>query len=184
MAPPGDGRLFLETDVPLRLAYERSVLQYCVSSDRDEGMRACLEALAGPHETNVRENMKFYAKRLRGEATRLNFPVPEGFYSSSISVNEHGLANIRCVDYFIEPNGGYRHFGAGSSPATSSHTTTSGANSTDSSRSSRPRSPLTNRGVTVSRTSGSATTAPSRDCLLYTSPSPRDRQKSRMPSSA
>ena len=26
--------------------------------------------------------------------------------------------------------------------------------------------------------------APSRDCLLYTSPSPRDRQKSRMPSSA
>ena len=26
--------------------------------------------------------------------------------------------------------------------------------------------------------------APKRDCLLYTSPSPRDRQKSRMPSSA
>ena len=26
--------------------------------------------------------------------------------------------------------------------------------------------------------------APLRDCLLYTSPSPRDRQKSRMPSSA
>ena len=25
---------------------------------------------------------------------------------------------------------------------------------------------------------------PSKDCLLYTSPSPRDRQKSRMPSSA
>ena len=25
---------------------------------------------------------------------------------------------------------------------------------------------------------------PNRDCLLYTSPSPRDRQKSRMPSSA
>ena len=63
MAPPGDGRLFLETDVPLRLAYERSILQYYVSSDRDEGMRACLEALAGPHncpyERQVRENMKF-----------------------------------------------------------------------------------------------------------------------------
>ena len=28
------------------------------------------------------------------------------------------------------------------------------------------------------------TTARTRDCLLYTSPSPRDRQKSRMPSSA
>ena len=27
-------------------------------------------------------------------------------------------------------------------------------------------------------------TARDRDCLLYTSPSPRDRQKSRMPSSA
>ena len=29
-----------------------------------------------------------------------------------------------------------------------------------------------------------ATYAPKKDCLLYTSPSPRDRQKSRMPSSA
>ena len=28
------------------------------------------------------------------------------------------------------------------------------------------------------------TCKPSKDCLLYTSPSPRDRQKSRMPSSA
>ena len=31
---------------------------------------------------------------------------------------------------------------------------------------------------------GIGTTAPSAPCLLYTSPSPRDRQKSRMPSSA
>ena len=30
----------------------------------------------------------------------------------------------------------------------------------------------------------SGSVGPSRDCLLYTSPSPRDRQKSRMPSSA
>ena len=31
---------------------------------------------------------------------------------------------------------------------------------------------------------GTGTTAPAITCLLYTSPSPRDRQKSRMPSSA
>ena len=31
---------------------------------------------------------------------------------------------------------------------------------------------------------GVAVVGKSRDCLLYTSPSPRDRQKSRMPSSA
>ena len=32
--------------------------------------------------------------------------------------------------------------------------------------------------------SGNALTEPHKHCLLYTSPSPRDRQKSRMPSSA
>ena len=36
----------------------------------------------------------------------------------------------------------------------------------------------------VSGFGGRIRTAPFQDCLLYTSPSPRDRQKSRMPSSA
>ena len=38
--------------------------------------------------------------------------------------------------------------------------------------------------VLVDVKSMSEVTSPSYDCLLYTSPSPRDRQKSRMPSSA
>ena len=37
---------------------------------------------------------------------------------------------------------------------------------------------------TTSTTSGERTTERYDTCLLYTSPSPRDRQKSRMPSSA
>ena len=39
-------------------------------------------------------------------------------------------------------------------------------------------------GVSVPAEDGRADRAPTMDCLLYTSPSPRDRQKSRMPSSA
>ena len=38
--------------------------------------------------------------------------------------------------------------------------------------------------IALSVLSGTAYEALRRDCLLYTSPSPRDRQKSRMPSSA
>ena len=43
---------------------------------------------------------------------------------------------------------------------------------------------LANPLLGTSTTTGSATSAPNTPCLLYTSPSPRDRQKSRMPSSA
>ena len=39
-------------------------------------------------------------------------------------------------------------------------------------------------GLKVDGAVGESTAAPSTFCLLYTSPSPRDRQKSRMPSSA
>ena len=110
MAPPGENRLFLEADWAERLAFERSVLHYSVSPDRGEGMRFCLLALGGPYQKQVRENLKFYARKLPGHATKLHFPVPEGFYSSSLSVTSSGLGNVRCVDYFIEPNGAYRHF--------------------------------------------------------------------------
>ena len=34
------------------------------------------------------------------------------------------------------------------------------------------------------KAAGGGKMVPAKDCLLYTSPSPRDRQKSRMPSSA
>ena len=68
---PGENRLFLEADAPERVAFERSVLHYYVSPDRDEGMRLCLEALVGPYEGQVRDNMKFYARRLEAETYRI-----------------------------------------------------------------------------------------------------------------
>ena len=110
MAPPGENRLFLEADAPARLAFEQSLLHYYVSPHRDGGMCHCLECLDGPYEKQVRENLKFYAQKLPGRATKLHFPVPEGFYSSSLSVTDCGVGNVRCVDYFIEPDGSYRHF--------------------------------------------------------------------------
>ena len=110
LAPPGEGRLFLEADALVRLAYERSILQYYVSDNRDEGMQACIAGLTGPYEVQVRENLKFYAKKLEGETIKLSFPAPDGFQSSSISVNDSGVSNVRCVDYWITPEGYYRHF--------------------------------------------------------------------------
>ena len=110
MAPPGESRLFLEADWAQRLAFERSVLHYYVSPDRDEGLCHCLEALDGPFEKQIRENLKFYVQRLPGEVVKLDFPAPEGFYSSSVAVTDSGLGNVRCVDYYIEPDGSYRHF--------------------------------------------------------------------------
>ena len=50
MAPPGESRLFLEADWAQRLAFERSILHYYVSPDRDEGMCHCLECLGGPFD--------------------------------------------------------------------------------------------------------------------------------------
>ena len=61
-------------------------------------MKCCISALDGPYQKQVRENLKFYARKLPGHATKLHFPVPEGFYSSSLSVTNSGLGNVRCVD--------------------------------------------------------------------------------------
>ena len=107
MAPPGENRLFLETDVPDRIDYEKSILQYYVSPDRDEGARLSIKCLGGPYDAQVRANMKFYARKLEGETHILKFPVPEGFVSSSIALDEDGVANVRCVDYHITENGSY-----------------------------------------------------------------------------
>jgi hypothetical protein len=73
-------------------------------------MCPCLECLDGPFDKQVRENLKYYARKLEGEITKVNFPAPEGFHSSSFSVTDSGFGNVRCVDYFIEPDGSYRHF--------------------------------------------------------------------------
>ena len=104
---PGENRLVLEADAPERARFERSVLHYYVSPDRDEGMRICLGALDGPYEAQVRNNMRFYARQLRCETVKISAPAPPGFVTSSIAVNEHGMANIRCVDYRILPDGSY-----------------------------------------------------------------------------
>jgi hypothetical protein len=110
MPPPGEQRLFLEADAPRRIEFERSVIHYYISPDRDEGLRHCLACLDGPYERQVRENMKFYVRKLDGEVQKIQFPTPEGFYSSSLCVTDAGIGNVRCVDYFIEPDGSYRHF--------------------------------------------------------------------------
>ena len=73
MAPPGEDRLFLEADAPLQIAFEKSVLHYYVfsaPSDRAEGNRLCIEALGGPFDSQVRDNLKFYVQKLEGEAAR------------------------------------------------------------------------------------------------------------------
>ena len=90
--------------------YKRQVLHYYISEDRDEGLCHCLECLDRPYEAQVRENLKFYVRALEGEAVKIDFPTPEGFYSSALAVTDAGLGNVRCVDYFIEPDGSYRHF--------------------------------------------------------------------------
>ena len=71
MAPPGEHRLFLEADAPARIAFERSVLHYYISPDRDEGMCHCLSCLDGPYQNQVRENLKFYVRRLKGDANAI-----------------------------------------------------------------------------------------------------------------
>ena len=108
MAPPGEGRLFLEADAPERLGFERSILHYYVSPDRDEGMRTSIAALCGPYEAQVRNNLRFYARRLEGDTYRVCPEAPPGFVASSIAVNEHDLANCRCVGYAILEDGSYQ----------------------------------------------------------------------------
>jgi glycosyltransferase involved in cell wall biosynthesis len=100
--------LFLETDAyEHRLQYEKSILHYYVSSDRGEGLEVCLN-YEGPEEWHVLRNASFYAQRLEPvEWKRLTFPVPEGFHSSSVSVNDWGLMCVRAVSYYIQPDGSY-----------------------------------------------------------------------------
>jgi hypothetical protein len=64
----------------------------------------------GPFDATVRANLRFYARTLQGERVRLRFPAPEGFWSSSVAATDKGVLNVRCIDYFIEPNGSYRRF--------------------------------------------------------------------------
>ena len=67
--------------------------------------------------------------------------------------------------------------------ATSAQTATTKANEASASAAAAATS-ATNAAGSEASVSADATTASNAACLLYTSPSPRDRQKSRMPSSA
>jgi len=87
--------------------FEMTLLLYYISPDRDFGMDCCLK-YKGPNDELVLYNIPFYAKQISSlEWKQLKFPVPEGFVSSSIGVNQAGTMNIRTVDYKISENGSY-----------------------------------------------------------------------------
>ena len=71
--------------------------------------------------------------------------------------------------------------GAGAAGITSASTSGTAISIDSSNRVTMPNQPLFVATTPILGTSGAA---PATSCLLYTSPSPRDRQKSRMPSSA
>lgn len=108
---PGSPKLFLELDAygPRRL-HERSILQYYVRGEgwRARGSFASLQH-CGPDEWRSHLNARWYARQLR-EARgwrRLDFPAPEGYVSSSTSVDCQGRLCVRTVDYRIRPDGSY-----------------------------------------------------------------------------
>lgn len=91
--------------------FEHTVLKYYVSENRDAGMDATIKYVNSsgyPNKQHVITNCIFYTKPLNAKWQRLTFPVPESYVSSSISVNSDWTMNVRCVNYFINPNGSYR----------------------------------------------------------------------------
>lgn len=106
---PQDARLFLEVDAySHKLAYERSILHYYVRQNKAEGALLCLE-YEGPCERTVMNNLPFYSQQLQcSHLTRLLFPIPPGFYSSSVAVDETGKhLCVRYVSYYLGEDGSY-----------------------------------------------------------------------------
>jgi glycosyltransferase involved in cell wall biosynthesis len=101
--------LFLELDAYGHTRdYERSILHYYIhKEDLGAGARLCL-AYQGPHETCVMNNLQHYVRQhAHLRATRLHLPCPDGFVSSSVSVDEERRLCVRSVSYFIDPEGRY-----------------------------------------------------------------------------
>jgi glycosyltransferase involved in cell wall biosynthesis len=106
---PLECKLFLEADAyghgP---AYERSILHYYVYPDRKAEGAMCSLAYEGPMEHSVMSNLTFYAETLADASwQRLEFPVPEGFASSSVAVASDGKMCVRSVSYRINEAGDY-----------------------------------------------------------------------------
>lgn len=106
---PNHPRLFLERDAyDERPTFERSVLAYYVLRDRAPGVAACL-AYRGPLESLALQNLSWYAEPLSVlQSTRLTFPVPGGYSSSSVACDPHGdRLVVRTVSYTIAATGAY-----------------------------------------------------------------------------
>jgi len=100
--------LFLEADAyGHRLDYERTILHYYVKTCRGEGALLCM-AYKGPHEHSCLTNLPHYVQEApRLSATRLHFPCPSGYVSSSVALTREGLLCVRTVSYLIAPDGSY-----------------------------------------------------------------------------
>ena len=106
---PGESKLFLEADAyNHKRSYERSILHYYVCPDKRWEGAMCSLAYEGPTEHSVMTNLTFYAEEVAEAAwQRLEFPVPEGYASSSVAINSEGGMCVRAVSYRINDAGDY-----------------------------------------------------------------------------
>jgi len=107
---PSKPYLFYELDANgHRKAFEKSLLSFNVSPDMGAGLDLCLTYEGPPlNEAHTLINAAVYAQQVPARLCgKLEFPVPEGYVSSSISVGADGSMVVRAVDYFIEATGTY-----------------------------------------------------------------------------
>lgn len=112
--PPTTDVLFMETHTyGYLLDYEETILRYYVSENRDGGMDLSMKYIGNEHplSDSVFSNIIFYTKPINLDWKRLTFPTQEGYVSTSLSVNQSGLANIRTVNYWVTPEGDFKNPG-------------------------------------------------------------------------
>lgn len=92
--------------------YEASILDYYVKTDKKIGLTSSVHALLknSSNSTNIISNLKFYATPITTTYTKLQLPdvFGEDFTPSAISVLNYPFANIRHVNYRIQPDGSYK----------------------------------------------------------------------------
>ena len=114
---PSKDLLFIESNLYNKqpFDYEYSVIHYYVyPNQRIDGLKFCIDYINNypQAQSNVPNNLQYYMSSLLNYGTKreLNFKKYEDFSASSISLfetKEEVLANVRYVNYRIEPNGSY-----------------------------------------------------------------------------
>jgi len=108
---PENPRLFLEPDAyDQRRVYERSILAFFVPGQKPSGIAAALRYEGPRHlEEHVMQSLSCYAEPLEVlESTRLTFPAPDGYFSSSVACDPHSdKLIVRTVSYVITETGEY-----------------------------------------------------------------------------